>query len=213
MKQKGWGEPLRRRQHLRKEPWGHFVSPRYQTSPEDLQEKRPHSLLMLQPQILLLQKNKSSRSSSSAFSPKNPPICCHLKDRSVKGSEMVIPPLSFVWNRKTIQTEVGFRQSGGKLRPLKRTLPHRRRKKNKISRFSMSKRQDRVGGGKESEFSQHGGIFRKLNWWLLLTHTYTHPDTNFPTLLWAHTCSKFLCCLGDRGELQVPNKNAWVSFN
>lgn len=36
---KGWGEPLRRRQHLRKEPWGHFVILRYKTSPGDLQEK------------------------------------------------------------------------------------------------------------------------------------------------------------------------------
>ena len=100
----------------------------------------------------------------------------------------------------------------------------------------MSKRLDGEGGeaqrGKESEFSQHGGIFRKLNWWLLLythihththarththTHTHTHTqsrqtDTNFPTLAWAHTCSKFLCCLGDRGEFKVPNKNACVSF-
>lgn len=53
------------------------------------------------------------------------------------------------------------------MRPLKRTLPHHRRKKNKISRFSMSKRLDGEEGeaqrGKESEFSQHGGIFRKLN--------------------------------------------------
>lgn len=87
-----------------------------------------------------------------------------LERKSVKGSEMVIPPLSFVLNRKTIQTEVGFRQSGGKLRPLKGTLPHCRRKKNKVSRFSMSKHQDREGVEVEREggesFNKMGGYLR-----------------------------------------------------
>lgn len=157
MKQKGWREPLRRRQHLRKEPWGHFVSLRYEISPEGLQEKASLTAdaeLWIQPQLLLYsllfqKKNKSKSSHAVVF--KEIPQLLPLERQSVKGSEMVILPLSFVWNRKTIQTEVGLRQSEGKLRPLKRTLPHRRKKKNKISRFSMSKRQDRVGGELERE--------------------------------------------------------------
>lgn len=109
---KGWGEPLRRRQHLRKEPWGHFVILRYKTSPGDLQEK---ASLMLSSKF-----NRSSLYTVYFFFLNFISKLLPFERKSVKGSEMVIPPLSFVWNRKTIQTEVGFRQSGGKLETLER---------------------------------------------------------------------------------------------
>lgn len=104
---------------------------------------------------------------------------------------------------------------GGNLRPLKRTLPLCRRKKNKISRFSMSKHRDREGGGDgtenggKGEFSKKGCLGNPTNGNLKYTNTQTGDGTTnhffFPSTL-AHACSEFLCCSGDRGELRFPIK-------
>lgn len=97
----------------------------------------------------------------------------------------------------------GLGSQGGKPRSLKRTLPLRRRKKNKIGRFSMSKREEKRGGeseGKgeeiESELRKQGMIFRKSSRWLPSTHAHTvkhihsrmHTHTAFATL--AHILAK-----------------------
>lgn len=126
---------------------------------------------------------------------------------------MVIPPLSFVWNRKTIQTEVGFRLSGGKPRLLKRTLPHHRRKKNKISRFSMSKHQDRVGGDVEMErrvnFHSMGDI-QEIELMVtpnIYTHTHTYKPIEMSPLWREHIVALyFSVAQGIEGSVKFPIK-------
>lgn len=75
-------------------------------------------------------------------------------------------------------------RGGGELRPLKRTLPHRRRKKNKISRFRMSKCQDRVAGEVKRErrvsFTAWGGIL-KIE--LMVSSLYTSRHLSTQTLI------------------------------
>lgn len=78
----------------------------------------------------------------------------------------------------------GLDSQGGELRPLKRTLPHRRRKKNKISRFRMSKCQDREAGEVERErrvsFTAWGGIL-KIE--LMVSSLYTSRHLSTQTLI------------------------------
>lgn len=123
---KGWGGPLRGRQHLTEEPRGHFVILRYRFSPADLKESAASldadaKLLM---QAALLTTSAISKNKYQKKKKKIEKCFCTfflwiskqalLEKEAVVMTEMLIPPLSFVGNRKkAMQTEVAFWQPGG----------------------------------------------------------------------------------------------------
>lgn len=119
---KGWGGPLRRRQHLREEPRGHFVILRYRFSPADLKERAASlaadAKLLMQTVLVLtlaIRRNKTTW---------NWKVFCvffPLKFQAVStwkkicGDDWNGNPTSVfcLEQKKAMQTEVAFRQWGG----------------------------------------------------------------------------------------------------